>query len=294
MIKSMTAFGRGEAEGAGARIVAELRTLNHRFLDLHLRLPRSLNPLEDRLRKLVSENITRGRLELSVSLEYLGQSARTLVLDRTLLQEAASVLAEIQNTLSLPQPWSWEQLLSFPEVVSLQERTPADYEALWSVLACATQQALDIVNTMRRQEGEYLKRELIQRLTSIEQQVEVISQRAAMIPQLYRDRLTARLAQLLPEGNSVDPQRLAQEVALLADRSDIAEELARLLCHIQQFQLTLEAEASIGRKLDFLLQEMNREINTIGSKAGEALISRAVIEIKSESERLREQVQNLE
>jgi uncharacterized protein (TIGR00255 family) len=293
-MKSMTAFGRGEAEGSGCKMSVELRTLNHRFLDLHLRMPRSLMGLEDRLRKLISANVARGRVELSISLEYTGQSPRSLVADQSLLKDAAAILTAIQETWALPEPWGWDQLLHFPEVVSLQETSPADDEALWSVLGPGTQQALDVVDDMRRREGEYLKGELLGILQRVAGQVDIIDQRAPTVPQLYRDKLSTRLTQLLPESNPVDPQRLAQEVAVLADRADITEELARLRSHLEQFHLTLSAKTPAGRKLDFVIQEMNREINTIGSKAAEVGISQAAIEIKSELERLREQVQNLE
>jgi uncharacterized protein (TIGR00255 family) len=290
----MTAFGRGEAENAGCKMSVELRTLNHRFLDFHLRIPRSLMGLEERLRQLISTYIARGRVELSIALDYTGQKPRTLIADQALLQDAAAILTSIQDTWALPEPWSWDQLLGFPEVVSLKETSPADDDALWSALGPATQQALEVVDGMRRREGKFLQVELEEILQRVMSQVKVIAQRAQAVPQACRDKVSARLAQLLPETNQLDPQRLAQEVALLADRSDITEELARLRSHLEQFQATLAAKKPIGRKLDFVLQEMNREVNTIGSKAAEIGISQAVIEMKSDLERLREQVQNIE
>lgn len=293
-MKSMTAFGRGEADSSGCKMSVELRTLNHRFLDLHLRMPRSLMGLEERLRQLISAHIIRGRVEISVSLEYTGQRPRTLVADQALLKDAAAILTSIQEDWALPEPWGWDQLLHFPEVVTLQEASPTEDEALWEVLRPAVQQALEVIEGMRGREGEFLGLELLALLQRVSEQVEIISQRALAVPQAYREKLTSRLAQLLPETNPVDPQRLAQEVALLADRADITEELARLRSHLEQFKASLGAKTSIGRKLDFVIQEMNREVNTIGSKSAEIGISQAVIEIKSELERVREQVQNLE
>ena len=293
-MKSMTAFGRGEAESSGCKMSVELRTLNHRFLDLHLRMPRSLMGLEERLRQLVSAHIIRGRVEISVSLEYTGQRPRTLVADQALLKDAAAILTSIQEDWALPEPWGWDQLLHFPDVVTVQEASPTEDEALWEVLRPAVQQALEVIEGMRGREGEFLGHELSALLQRVSEQVELISQQALAVPQAYREKLTSRLAQLLPETNPVDPQRLAQEVALLADRADITEELARLRSHLEQFKATLGAKTSIGRKLDFVIQEMNREVNTIGSKSAEIGISQAVIEIKSELERVREQVQNLE
>jgi uncharacterized protein (TIGR00255 family) len=293
-MKSMTAFGRGEAEGAGCRLVVELRTLNHRFLDFHLRLPRTLLSLEDRFRKLIAGRIARGRVEATVTLTYLGPSPRSLVADVHLLQEAAAILSELQEVFALPEPWGWEQLLRFPEVIAVQEKAPGDEEALWSVLAAAGTMALEVVEAMRRREGDFLRGELLTLLQRVAEQVEAIDLRASTVPQAYRDKLQARLAQLLPSTAPLDPQRLAQEVALLADRADITEELARLRSHLEQFQQAMTAAGPSGRKLDFILQEMNREINTIGSKATEADISQAVIAVKTDLERLREQVQNIE
>ena len=293
-MKSMTAFGRGEAEDSGCKMSVELRTLNHRFLDLHLRMPRSLMGLEERLRQLISARIARGRVEISISLEYTGQRPRALVADQALLKDAAAILTSIQEEWSLPEPWGWDQLLHFPEVIAVQESSPTDDEALWAVLGPAVQQALEVVDGMRRREGEFLRVELLALLQRVSEQVEVIAQRSLAVPQAYREKLASRLAQLLPEANPVDPQRLAQEVALLADRADITEELARLRSHLEQVKATLGAKTPIGRKLDFVIQEMNREVNTIGSKSAEVGTSQAVIEIKSELERVREQVQNLE
>ena len=293
-MKSMTAFGRGEAEDSDCKISVELRTLNHRFLDLHLRMPRSLMGLEERLRQLISAHIARGRVEISISLEYTGEKPRSLVADQALLREAAAILTSIQTEWNLPEPWGWDELLHFPEVVVLQESSPADDEALWSVLDPAIRQALEVVDSMRRREGEFLRTELLGLLQRVAAQIMVIAERAMAVPQAYRDKLSARLAQLLPETNPVDPQRLAQEVALLADRADITEELARIRSHLEQFQASLSARTPIGRKLDFVIQEINREINTIGSKSSEVGTAQAVIEIKSDLERIREQVQNIE
>ena len=178
--------------------------------------------------------------------------------------------------------------------MALQETSTADDEALWSVLGPATSQALEVVDGMRRREGDFLRDELVGLLRRVAAQVTIIAERAVAVPQAYRDKLTSRLAQLLPETNPVDPQRLAQEVALLADRADITEELARVRSHLEQFQATFAAETPIGRKLDFVIQEINREINTIGSKSSEIGTAQAVIEIKSDLERVREQIQNIE
>jgi len=294
MINSMTAFGRGQAENLKKRIVVEIRTLNHRFLDLHFRLPRRLQGLEDRLRQLLKSRIARGRVELNLEVTPLGESNRTLVLDRALLREAQEILDELRNCSQVHEDLRLEHFLRFPELVTVQEPITEDEESTWKVLSQALDQALTTVEAMRRAEGHNLATDLQQRLDVINRHLAAISAQAPEVPRLYRERLEARLTQMLPEPALIDDNRLLQEVALLADRSDITEELTRLTSHLEQFRWTLASSGAVGRKLDFLLQEMNREINTIGSKANDLKISQAGVEIKNELERLREQVQNIE
>ncbi|MBW1916659.1 MAG: YicC family protein [Deltaproteobacteria bacterium] len=294
MIKSMTAFGRGEAENPEKRMVVEIRTLNHRFLDLHFRLPRRFWGLEERLRKLLKAGIARGRVELNLEVVSLGEGNKSLVLDRALLREAQDILEEMRRLCTISETLQLEHLLRFPELITVQEPAPADEEATWEVLSQAVFQALEAVETMRQAEGQSLATDLQQRLELINRQLEEINTQALEVPRLYRERLEARLPQLLPGQPWADDSRLLQEVALLADRADISEELTRLRSHLEQFQQNLAGSGAVGRKLDFLLQEMNREINTIGAKANDLKISQAVVEVKNELERLREQVQNIE
>ncbi|MDD3580949.1 MAG: YicC family protein [Desulfobacca sp.] len=294
MINSMTAFGRGQAENSEKRLVVEIRTLNHRFLDLHFRLPRRFQGLEDRLRELLKSKIARGRVELNLEVMPLGQSNKTLVLDRALLQEAQELLEELRHCCSISEPVRLEHFLRFPELITIQEPVVEDEAANWEILSQALQQALDTIAAMRRTEGQNLANDLRQRLVLINRQLAAISVQAPEVPRLYRERLAARLTQILPEPALMEETRLLQEVALLADRADISEELTRLSSHLEQFQQSLASSGAVGRKLDFLIQEMHREINTIGSKANDLKISQAVVEIKNELERIREQVQNIE
>lgn len=290
----MTAYGRGEASGQGFAFRVEIRTLNHRFLDLQLRLPKNILALEEPLRRLLGQRLSRGRVEVYVNLEYQEQLQPTLKLNRPLVEAAAALLEELRQVAGLEQPWGWEQLLAIPELITREVPAEPVAETLWPVLETAATAALEQLETMRCREGEYLGQEMTRHLESLDHHLQLIRQEAAQVPALYRQRLSERLSQLLPADHQLDPQRLAQEVAYLADRADITEELERLASHLQQFRTTLTARGPVGRKLDFLLQEMQREFNTIGAKAAGLTIVTAVLAAKSDLERLREQVQNLE
>lgn len=296
MIKSMTAYGRGEAEAQGLKWVVELRTLNHRFLELNLNLPRRLWALEDRLRKLVKGRIARGRLDMQLTWETLGEKPLTLRLDPALAGEARATLQELTRFCDQPEALTLTHLLAFAEVIVLREgeAKEMDPEAAWEGVSRAVAQALEMLDEMRIAEGAALAADLVGHLNLIRQEAGGIAARAGDLPQQWRERVTSRLAELLQESPPVDESRLAQEMALMADRRDVSEELARLDSHLAQFQQTLEGQGPVGRKQEFLLQEMLREANTIGSKAGDLVISQSVLEIKGALERLREQVQNVE
>jgi uncharacterized protein (TIGR00255 family) len=294
MIKSMTGYGRGEAEGPDLKWVVELKSLNHRFLELSLNLPRHLWALEDRLRKLIKSRITRGRVEMQLSWETMaGKSMVILKLDPGLLAETRSILQELLDFSGLPEPLRLEHFLHFSETFVTKERETLDMEDTWALVSRAVSGALEALEQMRLSEGEAMAAEMAGHLEVLRQERSRIAAQAALLPQLYQERLTARLAELLQPG-TLDESRIAQEVALMAERRDLAEELARLESHLAQFQQNLEAQGPSGRQLEFLLQEMLREVNTIGAKAGDLLISQAVLTSKGALERLREQVQNIE
>ena len=295
MIKSMTAYGRGEAEGPGQKWLVELRSLNHRFQELSLNLPKRLWGLEDRLRKLIKGRIFRGRLEMQLTWESLGDQALTLKVDPNLARQTAALLQELQAVAALaePEPIRLEHLLHFSDLFITKENQEFELEGTWEAIAQAVNQALEELEYMRLTEGHALAVDLALSLDGIYRQVARIRAQAPLLPQLWREKVSARLAELLGEVG-VDETRLAQEVAFLAERRDLSEELARLDSHLAQFAETLAVPGPVGRKQEFLLQEMLREANTIGSKAGDLLISQAVLEIKGFLERLREQVQNIE
>ncbi len=294
MIKSMTAYGRGEVETPEQKWVVELRSLNHRFLELSLNLPKRLWALEDRVRKLIRSRISRGRVEMQLTWESQGDSSLTLRLDKALVGEARAILQELQTASDLEEPLRLDHFLHLSDLIISKERDTLDLEETWGIVSQAVGQALDLLEGMRLTEGAALAADLAGHLAVIRQEMERIAAQAPALPQLWREKVTARLAELFKEALPVDESRLAQEVALMAERRDVSEELARLESHVSQFQQTLEAQGPVGRKQEFLLQEMLREINTIGAKAGDLLISQAVLEIKGVLERLREQVQNIE
>jgi uncharacterized protein (TIGR00255 family) len=296
LIKSMTAYGRGEVETAKQKWVVELRSVNHRFLELSLNLPRRLWALEDRFRKLIKGRLSRGRIDMQLSWESLAEKSVTLKLDKAMVGEVRTALEDIRQIGITPETLRMEHFLHFSDLIVTKEQVNQDMEMeeTWETVSQAVNQALDLLEDMRVTEGAALAADLAANLEDIRRVMGNIAIQAPLLPQLWRERVTARLAELFPEGGPVDETRLAQEVALMAERRDLAEELARLESHLAQFQQTLESAVPVGRKQEFLLQEMLREANTIGSKSGDLTISQAVLEIKGSLERLREQVQNIE
>jgi len=294
MIKSMTAYGRGEVETPGQKWVVELRSLNHRFLELSLNLPKRLWSLEDRVRKLIKSRISRGRVEMQLTWESLGEKSLTLRLDQTLVREVGSILKDIQAVWDLQGPLRLSHFLRFSDLLVSREVEVLELEETWELVSQVISQALEVLEGMRRTEGAALAADLATHLEVVRREAERIAGQAGQLPELWRERVKARLAEILQENGPLDEARLAQEVAIMAERRDLSEELARLDSHVSQFRQALESRDPVGRKMEFLLQEMLREANTIGSKAQDLLISQAVLEIKGSLERLREQVQNVE
>jgi uncharacterized protein (TIGR00255 family) len=294
MIKSMTAYGRGEVEALGQKWVVELRSLNHRFLEMSLNLPKRLWAMEDQVRKLIKSRINRGRVEMQLTWESLGEKSLTLRLDQNLVREVRSVLADLQAAGEVQEPLRLDHFLRFTDLLVTKEGESQELEESWEAVSQAISQALEILDAMRRTEGAALAADLAGHLEVLRRESSRIAAQAARLPELWREKISTRLAEVLQEAGPLDEGRLAQEVALMAERRDLSEELARLESHVSQFQQALEGQGAVGRKMEFLLQEMLREANTIGSKAQDLLISQAVLEIKGTLERLREQVQNIE
>lgn len=293
-MKSMTGFGRGSVAGDGFNVTVEIKTVNNRYLDIHFRLGQELAPLEMAIRKLVTARLSRGRVDLTLNFERTGGT--TYEVNRQLIAGYVKALREIQAEFHLAGDVDINTLARLPGALA-SARDGLD-EASRKGVEQAVNEALADLENMRASEGAALAEEMRVRVAKIEAEVPIIEDAAAGLVDAYRQRLQKRIGELLARGGSqtveLDSARLAQEVAYLADRSDISEELARLRSHLDQFRMALGAEDEVGKRFDFLLQELNREANTVLSKATEVSIKDAALAIKAEVEKLREQVQNVE
>ena len=292
LVRSMTGFGRGEAAGDFGRFTVEIKSVNHRFAEVVVRMPRSLSPLEDRLRKQVTEAVGRGRLEVFVTWEEPQSKRHKIKVDTDLASEYHNSLKELQASLGLISEIPLDVILKLPDVITVQELED-DLETLWPGLESAAHRALQGLVAMREKEGLALAADLSGRIRAVRGWAGQVSERAPQVVFAVRDRLKKRLDELLAPG-AIDEARLASEVAILADRADISEEIKRLESHLGQLEQLLQTGEPIGRRFDFLLQETGREVNTIGSKSQDLTIAGLVVDIKAELEKVREQVQNVE
>jgi uncharacterized protein (TIGR00255 family) len=292
-MKSMTGYGRGASAGENYQASVELKTVNNRFLDVHLRLAADLQHLEAVLKRQISTRLSRGRVDVTLSLERTSETAYEL--NRPLIAGYLQALNQLRTEFSLSGEPDLNVIARLPGVLQTA-KDELDAETQNGIEA-ALELALTELEQMREIEGEALKVEMFSRLTEIERQISIIEPNAESITENYRARLQKKIADLLAKSDSqieIDAARLAQEVAYLAERSDVSEELARLKSHISQFRETCESASEIGKRLDFLTQELNREGNTILSKATDMVIKEAALVIKAEIEKIREQVQNVE
>ena len=292
MLRSMTGFGASDLATAAGRYTVEARSLNHRFLEIMVRLPRELAPLEDRIRALVQGRVLRGRVEVAIMRENYGKRLRTVRIDLDLAKAFASALNELKQALEVPGSPDLAMLSALPDLIRIEEQKE-DLEAAWTAIAEGLEVALSRLVAMREREGARLASDLGQRVRRLAERADEIERRAPLVVQEHAARLTRRIEELIGMP-PVDEGRLAAEVAIFADRSDIAEETTRLRSHLAQMQQMLIGDGPAGRTLEFLVQELGREANTIGSKANDVEISRAVIAVKGDLESLREQIQNLE
>jgi uncharacterized protein (TIGR00255 family) len=292
MIKSMTGYGRAEAVLQGRNIAVEAKSVNHRFLEISLRLPSALFPLEMEFKKKVGERFKRGRIEIFIRLEGEGTDVSKVNLNLEIAHNYFDVLNRIKEEFGLQDTISLKTLTGFRDIFTPPAETQLNPEFL-SQMESSMQEALAMLMKMRQEEGLAMYQDMEMRLNVIREILVTIKLRAPQVVLEYQKRLTERIKELTA-GHALDDIRLAQEVALLAEKSDITEEIVRLQSHISQFVSLLQSDEAEGKKIDFLLQEMNREINTIGSKSNDFEITRQVIEVKSELSKLREQAQNIE
>jgi uncharacterized protein (TIGR00255 family) len=293
MLRSMTGFGRGESALAERRITAEIKCVNNRYRDIVVRLPKSLQVLEDEVRTLVASRMRRGRIEVSIQMERdNGQPDAALELNLPLAREYHRMIRRLSEEFGLDRGIRAEELCQMKDVLSYRTEE-VDARQMRSVLEAAVAEALDACDVMRLREGRAVEEDLSARLRIIEEHLDWIEARAPRVVEEYRKKLKDRIRQVL-NGREIDESRLAQEVVLLADRCDITEEVVRARSHVQQFRSSMRLQEAVGRKLDFLLQEIHREVNTLSNKALDASISTRAVEMKAELEKVREQVQNVE
>lgn len=292
MIKSMTGFGAGDAETADFKVHIEVKAVNQRFLETNYHMPYSMNMFENQLTKKIKEYASRGKLDINIRFQDLRDKAVTVKVDKGLVAAYGQALQEISSQLELSAPVTAAQIASYPDVLKLNEEN-ADLEAAQPVLMQAMEQALESFVAMREAEGQNIQRDLLVRIGTLENFVGELEKLAPEIVAAYRQRLENLLREYLAKED-IEESRIIQEVALFTDKVNYTEETVRLRSHFDQFRQIITAGEPVGRKLDFLIQEMNREINTVASKANSAGAAQFVVDVKSEIEKIREQIQNIE
>lgn len=293
MIKSMTGFGRGESIDGAYSFSVEIRSVNHRYNDIIVKMPKHINYLEEKIKAYIKGKINRGRVEVNICFEYIDDAALDVKVDIPLAKAYRDALDKLADELNIEDDVNLCNLLNFPDIIKT-ERKDLNEDKIWNCLRFAIEEALNGVMDMRVKEGLVLKSDLETQLNSMYDIINKIEDRSSLVVTEYKNKLESRIKEILDIDCNIDEERLAYEVAFFADRSDINEEIIRLKSHIKQFLNSLTEKEPVGRKLDFIIQEMNREINTIGSKANDVLISNHVVAIKSQLEKMREQVQNIE
>ena len=293
-MKSMTGFGSGTATKDGITCTVEIKTVNARFLDLFIRSPKHINPFESIIRGLVQDRITRGKVEVSVSIQDAGERPKTFTINSVLRKQIQELLVR-EEFYDDPKKVPLQAVNSISNEWILQQDTPIAEDVLSEIVQESTNQALDALITMRTVEGKHIEQDLLSRITTLENIIKIIDENKAGAVDAYREHIKGKIQEYLVSLEaSISEDRFLQEIALLADKTDITEEIVRFTSHVVQLKNTLVDENSISRKVDFILQEMNREVNTIGSKAMDSSITEFVVQLKCELEKIREQVQNVE
>lgn len=292
MLKSMTGYGRGEGESGLGKVLVESRSINHRYSDINIRLPKRLAIFENRIKEIIRSQVSRGRIDVSIKLDALGGEKFQLQVDSNLAEQYFQALLSLKDKFQLRGEITLELLAGAKDLISAKEEV-GDIEPYWLEIVPILKRTLQEMDEMKCSEGNALAKDIQTRLERITQELKEIKAQLPSYVVAYRIRLQERLQSLLG-GIEVDPGRLQQEIALLAERTDITEEIVRAESHLSQFALLFNEKESVGRKMDFLLQEIHREVNTVSAKANDAEISQKVVEIKSELEKIREQVQNIE
>lgn len=292
MIKSMTGFGRAMFDDEKRSFLVEMRAVNHRYLDMNIRMPKSLMPLEDRVRKLISRYISRGKIDVFITYRNYAREDTAVRSNHNLAKGYMDILRSLGDEFSLKDDISVSLLARFPDVVFTEEKEE-NIDEIWNLLEKAVEGASIKLLEMKTVEGESLKTDMLSKAVEIARMVEIVREKDRKVIPLYKERLEKRIGELL-DTVPVDESRLALEIALYTDKSSIDEEITRLLSHMEQLEKFLDEKEPVGRKLDFLAQEMNREANTMASKSVDIEITNIVLLIKNEIEKIREQMQNIE
>jgi uncharacterized protein (TIGR00255 family) len=292
MIKSMTGFGRGSVEQDGRSFIVEIKSVNHRYCDLNIKMPKSFLSFEDRIRKTVLEKISRGKVDVFITQNKQEKIGVKAVLDENLADSYVECLKKIKDKYDIKEGLSISLIAKFPDVIILKQEEE-DIESIWGILSNPLKEAINLLVEMREKEGLKLKKDILSKCDYIKQSLDKIEKRSPFVVCEYKEKLNERLKELL-QDYQVDENRIAMEVAIFGDKACIDEEIVRLNSHLVQLRETFNLDEPIGRKLDFILQEMNRETNTIGSKANDLEITNSVLNIKNEIEKIREQIQNIE
>ncbi len=292
MIKSMTGFGRGSADQEGGRFTVEIKTVNHRYFDLNIKMPKAFVALEDRMRKLIQQKVNRGKIDVFITQNNYEKQGVNAVLNETLADSYVDCLNKIRERYGIKENLSVSLIAKFPEIIVLKQEEE-DLEILWEHLKKSLEDAVNMLVFMREKEGTKLQQNIFVKCDYIKSLLDKIEKRSPGVVVEYKQKLNARLSELMQDC-AVDENRLAMEIALFADKACLDEEIVRLNSHLIQMKDTLNLNEPIGRKLDFIVQEMNREANTIASKSNNLDITNYVLNIKNEIEKIREQIQNIE
>lgn len=290
-MKSMTGYGRGRLELPQRSYLVEMKSVNHRYIDISVKLPKNISYLEENIKKQVQQSITRGKIDIYITFENNSSKGKNVVINKELANIYIKELKELARENELAQAISVTEIAKFPEVLNVKNIEEED--TIWQELSECLKMALDNFVQMKITEGNEIKIDLQQRLEEISQELEKICEYSTGLVEEYIVKLEGRIKELL-KINAIDKDRLAQEIVIYSDKCSIQEELTRLKSHIEQFRQLMEQETAVGKKIDFLIQEMNREVNTIGSKANNLNITKLVIELKTQLEDIREQIQNIE
>lgn len=293
-MKSMTGFGSGTATKDGITCTVEIKSVNARFLDLFIRSPKQMNPFESIIRGMIQDRINRGKVEVSVSIQDAGERPKTFIINSVLRKQIQELLVQ-EEFYDDPKKVPLQAVNSISNDWIQQQDTPIAEEVLSDIVKEATSSALDDLIAMRAVEGKHIQQDLVDRIATLENIINLIDTNKAGAVEAYREHIRNKIQEYLVSLEaSISEERFLQEIAILADKTDITEEIVRFSSHVVQLKNTLTDENSIGRKVDFILQEMNREVNTIGSKAMDSNITEFVVQLKCELEKIREQVQNVE